>query len=458
MSLILNGPRARLPPPSSAQVALALAREALLLTVRASVANATAPGSVETLTSERIFTTATVVVSITSQLPQITPAAQNSTLEILGTLAGVPGNVTQPSAVLILTAAGAVATAAISGGPASSSAAAAPPPPGQGASAAAASADVLSGVLGVVDSVVAGQSAAVNATSPALQLIAPTIQVSLSLDNATRPSGGDLPGASRLYTRPITADNAPSSFDPLPVGTFDAAAAALASSGSGGSGGGSSPTLLVRTEFVALAFDPYALRSPEGAQARRTGATRLAFTTADGIPVAIQGLASPITFSLPAVDLRSSDAGSSGGSSPERQGQCVFWDAARGAYSAQGCAALPNPLPPRVSASWLPGFSAARDADLARGWTLSEDDGTSTSLLSRCAAEFLDCTSATSVDRTRSVYPDPRRPFAFPAVRCPNGSAGVLRAYAGSGCLLYQANNSARCYWCVFQQSEVAVI
>ena len=169
-------------------------------------------------------------------------------------------------------------------------------------------------------------------------------------------------GASRLFSAPLTAAGSASSFDPLPP-------AALA--GAGGA---------VRTNFISFAFDAHAGSNRSrrmllgnssgggGAALGTTGTTRLEFKNAgDGSTVPVANLSAPITFTLPA----------SAAVSGATQAACVYWDEAAAAYSSAGCAALPNPLPRGLTASWLSGayVDGPPTATWAMRWALA-DDGT----------------------------------------------------------------------------------
>lgn len=321
---------------------------------------------------------------------------------------------------------------------------------------------MLKSVLNVVDQVAQGQVAQITDTAaPPVQIVTPAIQMTLQLDDPTVPdpsSNGTLP---RIYSASITAPGSSSSFDPLPVGALSAANGT------------------VRTTFVSLAFDPHS-DPVEAALTGRSGITRLAFSSgADGSPVPVQNLSTPITFSLPAVDLSAinitallgdNSTNATGSAAPasrrllmlaakarlredtSRQGQCVFYDEVLEQYSSDGCVALPNPLPPWVTAYFIPGFVANSTLDLARSWRLNETmpapfgvGPLPTPTLSNCNEIFLDCFNAT--DRNRTIYPDPRRPLDYPAVSCgPNASSRVLRIFQGPLCPAFRFDQRD-CYW-----------
>lgn len=88
--------------------------------------------------------------------------------------------------------------------------------------------------------------------------------------------------------------------------------------------------------------------------------TRLRFSSADGsgAEVHVRGLSAPIRFAMPAPS-------AAAGSAPEgSDAACVYWDAAAGAFSGEGCAALPGRLPRGHAVAWAPlGPPAAEGAD-----------------------------------------------------------------------------------------------
>ena len=166
-----------------------------------------------------------------------------------------------------------------------------------------------------------------------------------------------------------------------------------------------------------------------------SGTTRLAFSSAaDGKPVAVSGLSSPITFTLPA----------SAGVNNETQAQCVFWSDAAGAYSTAGCAALPNPLPCGLAAYWLPNATVSGPPGLAATWDLRDDgSGAGAALLAGCGMVYLNCSDPAQVNV--SVFPNPRAPLSVPSVSCGGAlSARLLRVYNGTACGLI---SNPVCYW-----------
>ena len=82
----------------------------------------------------------------------------------------------------------------------------------------------------------------------------------------------------------------------------------------------------VLTSARLLPPDPNAAKTAGGAEGN-SGVTRLAFTNADGSPVAVANAATPILFTLPRVSL---DA--------ESQAMCTYWDETTKSYPTHGCA------------------------------------------------------------------------------------------------------------------------
>jgi hypothetical protein len=235
----------------------------------------------------------------------------------------------------------------------------------------------------------------------------PLIQLSVALDLA----GPD----SRLFSAPLSAPGSKSSFAPMPSDLF--------------AGLGGRRRLLadagVRTQFSSLAFDPHTL------DANSTGTTTLAFSTAASGELNIAGLSTPIQFTLPVVPLADG-----------LKAQCQFWDPAAANYSIVGCVGLPDPLPPGHNVSWKPGFTVGSDAAMAAAWAIS---GPLVSAPSRCLFEVLDCSDP---NVTRAVFPNPARPFEFPAVSCDAGiSTEPILVISGSNCALIQDDNALGCFW-----------
>jgi hypothetical protein len=104
----------------------------------------------------------------------------------------------------------------------------------------------------------------------------------------------------------------------------------------------------VRSEFLALSYDPY---QSNGSAAMSSGVTRLALSADGGAPLEVTGLSTLITATLP--------------STPGPDGlvaQAVFWNSTALNYSSAGVVAIPNPAPPGVRLDWVANFSASSDA------------------------------------------------------------------------------------------------
>ena len=111
-------------------------------------------------------------------------------------------------------------------------------------------------------------------------------------------------------------------------------------------------------------------------------------------------------------------------------------------YSITGCLSLPDPLPRGHSVFWKPDFRVASDGAMAGAWSLA---GPLVATPSRCLFEVLDCSLRKPA---RSVYPNPAKPFQFPAVSC-NASISTepILVVSGSACALIQEDNAYGCYW-----------
>ena len=196
-------------------------------------------------------------------------------------------------------------------------------------------------------------------------------------------------------------------------------------------------------------FDPHS--SPASAAAAgRGGVTRLVLSAAapvpgngsrrlqssDFAPLAVSGLKTLITFSLPP------PAGGGGNGSVAR---CSFYDEAVGTYSSAGCVSMPSPLPAGLTAEWVPAF-VAQPGHLAAAWRLDAGSWATSPLLAGCTQAWLDCSNASQV--TRSLYPDPYNPMSAPAISC-GGSLRpqLLRVFYGARCGLWRPDNGAGCFW-----------
>lgn len=272
-------------------------------------------------------TAAVLLSNVTRNTSQITPQAQSLASQALVTVASAP-----PQAV----AAAGTAQALLNS--ASNVSAAALTTIAQ--SAPSVDPSVLPNLLTVTDRVATTQVAQLTAAGQSTSFTTPQIQLTVQLIAPNQTTAG-------VFAAPITAPGSAASFDPLP-------ASALASVPA---------SEKVQSQFVSLGFDPY---SDAASQTKRTGVTRLKFSTASsGAEVAVRALNEPITFTLPAVPgLTDASSGAGAASAAGLKADCAFWDPAASRYSTDGCAALPNPLPAGVAATWNSGIVAKSQADL----------------------------------------------------------------------------------------------
>jgi hypothetical protein len=306
---------------------------------------------------------------------------------LLGALAAAPGG-TLPAA-----AAGSLAGAVSSLG-----------------GSANASAELLTSLSGVVSSMGTSLLAGLSAPGESVSVSSPGVQMTLGL--------ADAGASSPLFSAPLTAPGSAASFAPLPAGALAGAPAGAA----------------VQTTFSTFSgFDPFT----GGASA--TGVVKLAFSSAeDGSEIAVHGLTTPITFSMPALDL------------PEgTQARCTYWDAAAGAYAADGCATMPNPAPEVrwLSLDWQADIVLATPALVASAWRASGP------LMDGCKETVLDC--GDEAQRKRVVALNPTDLFATPPVGCGGATSAVLRVFSGASCAMFQPGNEARCAWNTTHQAFV---
>jgi hypothetical protein len=257
-------------------------------------------------------------------------------------------------------------------------------------------------VSNILDSLASSQLSDITTPgAPPVEVSSHAIQMRVSLDAVG--------ASSRLFTQPLTAAGSASSFEPMPVGLFGNSTAA------------------VRTQFVSLTFDPF----EPGSSATATGVTRLAFSSMSGAEVAVSDLAAPVYFSLPRVP----------GLADGLKAQCQFWDKAALRYSTAGCVGQPALLPVGHNVSWVPDFAAHADGDMAAAWRISGPliDGVN------CSTAVLDCTQA---NNTQVVFPNPARPFDYPAVACNASiSTAPMLVISGSRCPLIRKDNAYGCYY-----------
>ena len=365
--------------------ALALTAISLVqVSILGSLAGAT--NSTQQVDSQTASQTAELVLAVLSVAPSVplSPAVQMQALAALQNVAGAPLNLTADSGGNVVGALSAVATSAI----VQSS--------GSGAMVSSAT---LGSVSRVLDSLTSRQTAALlgsfsacQSPPPPLSFSTPAIQSLVRVDAA-------------LPTAALTVNGSASRFDPLPDGLLAVNASAAG----------------VVTQFRSLTFDPYG-------GAGTNGSTRLAFTDANGTEFVIANLSAPIRFQLPSL------AGLADGS----RAQCQFWDPSALAYSTRGCQGIPDPQPPGHVLSWVDGFNASSDADMARAWQVTGP------LMAGCAAVVLDC----SAEQPGVVFPNLRAPFETPRLECNSTlSTAPMLVFTGSSCALIQPGNAYNCAW-----------
>jgi hypothetical protein len=261
---------------------------------------------------------------------------------------------------------------------------------------------LLGNLNGVVNTMASSLLAALVAPGQSVSVSSPGLSMTLQLATPASLAAASLVAASGA------------AFAPLPAG-------ALAAAPDGAP---------VQSTFSAMAFDPYA------GSASGTGVVKLAFSSPDGTEIPVRGLTSPITFSMPAMVLP-----------PGMQARCTFWDAAAGAYSADGCTSMPNPAPAAqwLTLAWRANFTLATPAALSGAWEAAGP------LLAGCRETLLDCTNATQ--RTKKVVVNPDDPFTTLPISCGASTTDVLRVFSGASCALYAQDNAAGCAWNATQQA-----
>jgi hypothetical protein len=312
----------------------------------------------------------------------LSPAGLAASVNLLDAMASVPGGLLPPTAANSV--AGALSSLA----------------------SPAASPALLSKLGGVVSSLGVSMMASLSTPGESVSISSAAVSMLLSLNDASADSS--------LFTAPLSAPGSIASFAPLPLGALASAPAGVA----------------VQTTFSSLAFDPFS-GSSSG-----TGVTQLAFSSPDGGEIVVQGLAQPIIFSMPALQLAEG-----------MQAVCRFWDTAALAYSSDGCTSMPNPAPPSswLALEWRANFTLSTPASLAAAWSAAGP------LLANCGETILDCGNETQ--RTRNVALDPENMFTTPPIGCGSATAGVMRVFSGTACGVYKSDNPAQCSWNAIEQS-----
>jgi hypothetical protein len=204
---------------------------------------------------------------------------------------------------------------------------------------------------------------------------------------------------------PLTTPGSDASVDALPAGAAGGAA--------------------TMTQFMALSFDPKLNLSA----ADSSGVVSLQLM---GVNVANQ--TTLITLTLP-----SARVGDGMVAAP------AFWDDGLQAYSSAGLVSIPNPAPPasQLTLGWVSNFSATSDDVLPLAWNVSgaAADG--------CRDSWLDCGVAAL--QTLTVAACPGNVSVAPTWSCGAATTGVLRAWSGCTCALWQS--TLPCSWNVTTQS-----
>ena len=265
------------------------------------------------------------------------------------------------------------------------------------ASNTAVTSSTLPGVFGVVNTLSTGLVTGVAADAPPVTILSKAIQMRVQVDV---PSAG-----SRLFSTPLTAPGSASTFDPLPANMF----------------AGVNTSAGVRTQFFSLTFDPFLANDT-------SGVTRLAFSTPGGEEVPVNSLTKFISFTL------KKPAGLGDGT----KAVCQYYDTQLRAYSTVGCVGIPQPQPPGHVLAWVPGYTVASDADMARAWSIKGP------LMANCSPQILDC----SLPNPGMVMPNPAQPFAVPGVTCNKSlSTAPMLLLVGSQCKMIDAGNNVSCSW-----------
>jgi hypothetical protein len=360
-------------------------RATYLGTMVSFLARAGPPGS-----AADMATTAAALASMASSPSQMDHAAVELALSGLSTLAGQPPAVLDAASLSTVgSTLGSVLSAAMlyrQNAPANASAA-------------------FGGALGVLGTLAGAQAAGCTPGGAA---------TSVSGDNFAMRVRVDTPGDARapLFTAGLSLDNSSVAFAPLPSNIF--AAAGLASSAN------------VTTTFMALSFDPWAANGTNV-----SSVTRLQFS-ANNVSVPIAGLTTPLTFTLPAVNL--SDAAS--GALPA----CVWYDEDTASYDTAGCITRPTRYPAAHNVSWaLDNKTFASDAALVGAWRIEG------ALAEGCADTALDCSAA--ADRARGGITLDPTDASSPRIGCGARAAGGLRVFSGAACALWRPGNAAGCHW-----------
>lgn len=315
--------------------------------------------SVIPLGEDRLAATTDVVAAVTATPAELSPAAQALAVKLLQGVAtsgaAVSPTVAQTAALGLSNVASAIVVQAALGVGAPGGEGGAPQP--GGGQPAHGQAALLLDISGTVESLASSIHKGMLSVGEApVAVSSPTIQFVAQIDARG--------AASRLFSAAGLAlpDNV--TRFALPPGLFGADPAGQ--SGQGGpasSNASTSAAGAVKTLLAGFAFNVYRPEDtlgqfPDSAGGYTAGSiTRIRFTQgmADD-EVKVQNLTRPVTFNVPAASFGAPGAGA----------VCRFWAPELGAFSTEGCAALPSPLPPGHAVEWafgdLAGPAAAANA------------------------------------------------------------------------------------------------
>lgn len=349
-------------------------------------------------------------------------------------------------------------------------------PPTPDAAASLSAADLLALLMAIaddlanslLDSLLPGESASV--------IFSKFLQLAVQVDRTPSP---------RLTTANVTAPLSAAAFYPLP-------AEALASVSDGA---------IVRTAFISAAFDFHTNELQPGQAPSEAGVVRYVVAGADKVPLPVSNLSQPITFELGSPPVTSPEGDKAActfwyerttamevcrlpwrrAPSPRPplflrlflllRGCCACWrrrvvtivlcwrlrlpsscrDTVRKAYVTDGCAALPNPVPPGLTVSWPTPFpTVTTNSNLSSAWVVSGSLMCNATQLSGvhsdagcCTLRVLNCT-APGV----KMWPDEMHPITVQPIQCPPGAPPdtQLVVFGGNGCPLVTPD-PAGCWW-----------
>ena len=328
-----------------------------------------------TLAPSAASNAAALVLAVVTAVPGVSLSAvsQSAALQVLAAVSSSNIDATSSAGVTIVSALSTVASSAASGGNYTMLA-------------------MVASILDMLSSNLAVSLLANVSNSPGAP---PSVGATFTTPNIQMLVQVDPPGSTRLTTQPLTAPGSASSFSPMPAGLFSTA-------------------MPVVTYFLSTSFNPY------NSNLRLSGMTRLAFSNPSG-PIVVANLTTPITFSLPAVQI---NAGSS-------KAACMFWDTVAATYSTVGCVTLPNPVPSGHTVQFIQNFTAANDTQLAMAWTIT---GPLTS----------GCTSAAQAPSLRTISGNTCQ-LVQPANSFGCSWSNAAQAFVGSACVVSAPTQQCMC-------------